>query len=122
MTAAYTWPSTLPQKALAAGFQESQGVNALSAPMDAGPAKMRYVSQRPDMVPFGMLLNDTQLDALETFVKTTIKGISRFNVPHPRTQQVVEARLIPSGDGEFYTIAHVGPRLWRVTLQLQILP
>lgn len=121
MAVSFVWPLGLPQ-APDRGFTESKGLNVLRTPMDAGPAKMRKRSVRPDTMNVSYLLTTNQVSTLETFVFTTLQGTYRFGWPHPRTNVQVEARVVPSSDGAYYSITYAAPGYWRVSLQLEILP
>lgn len=67
------------------------------------------------------LMKSDQLDTLDTFVKQTLMGVKRFNLPYPRTLESVEVRIVPSGDGEFFSATTTGPN-WFVALSVEILP
>jgi hypothetical protein len=121
MAYSYTWPATLPQSPQK-GYSETGGVLILRTPQDAGPAKMRVRGNKPQVLSVSFLMNTTQVTALETFVKTTIKGVARFGFTHPRTGVIVEVRIVPQGDGDFYTLQYQAPGYYQVTMQLEILP
>ncbi len=117
----YIWPSTLPQKPKT-DYSESSGALILRTSMDSGPAKMRRRGQRPDNLSVTYMLSSEQVSTLETFVKDSLKGTTRFGYPHPRLETVVEARIVPQQDGGLYSINYVLPDLWSVSLTLEILP
>lgn len=108
----------VPQK----GFTESVGVNVLKTSMDSGPAKLRYRGAKPTTLSVQFLMTTTQVSTLESFIINTLKGVKRFNFTHPRTQQVVEVRIVPQQDGQLYTSAYVAPGYWNISLQFEILP
>lgn len=119
-----SWPTTgnfpqVPQK----GFQESVGVNVIRSPMDKGPAKQRLRGQRPSTMQLQFILTTTQTQTLETFVKSTIRGVQRFSFPHPRIlNTTIECRLVPQQDGEFYKLQYLAPGYWQTSLTFEILP
>lgn len=121
MAVSYIWPGSLPQRPTPQ-YSEIVGLNIAVTPMDAGPAKMRRRSSRPDKLSVVYEMTDAQLATLRTFVLTTLKGTARFGLPHPRTVTQIEARIVPTGEGDLYTISYVGPNFWLVSLQVEILP
>lgn len=122
MATSINWPPSLPSSALANGYSETHGVLVASTAMDAGPAKRRRRGNKPVTVSVNYQLTPDQLNTLETFVKTTLAGVKRFNWTHPRTRSVVEVRLVPGQDGEFYTLGYLSPTLWSVSLSFEVLP
>jgi hypothetical protein len=118
-----SWPTTnkfpqAPQK----GFKESVGQNIIRSPMDAGPAKMRNRGKRPNTMDLSFFLTTAQATTLENFIKTDREGVKRFSFPHPRTAVIVEARIVPQGEGEFYGLEYLAPGYWRASLKFEILP
>lgn len=122
MPSSINWPPSLPQNATVRGYGESLGVNLLRTPMDAGPAKLRRVGNRPDILSLGYLMSTAQVATLETFVKTTIAGVKRYNLTHPRTGVSKEVRIVPEDSGDLFKVSYVGPNLWQVDLQVEVLP
>lgn len=120
--AAYTWPVTLPTSPDSSDYSEVSGVLTLVSPMDAGPAKMRRRGQKPTRFNVSYVMNNTQIAALDTFIKTTLRGTARFDFPHPRTAASIEVRFIPSSDGEYYSISQFTFDLYRVNMQLEQMP
>lgn len=121
MAASYTWPASLPQDVMR-DFSENSGVLVLRTPMDAGPSKMRRRGARPDQMTVGFYMTDEQVTTLDEFIKETIKGTARFYFPHPRTSVVVEARIVPGQDGQFYTASFFAPGQYTVGMTLEIMP
>lgn len=124
--AVQNWPVTLPQYP-ERSYAETQGHNILRTPMDQGPAKQRFRSLRPQQLSVQYMLSKAQLATLETFVLDTLQGVSRFNFPHPRlssgTNYVFkEVRVVPQGNGDLFTVQHIGADYYRVNLQLEVLP
>lgn len=119
-----SWPTAnnfpqVPQK----GFQESVGVNVIRSPMDKGPAKQRLRGQRPSTMQLQFILTTAQTQTLETFIRTTIRGVQRFSFPHPRIlNTTIECRLVPQQDGEFYKLQYLAPGYWQTSLTFEILP
>lgn len=121
MAYSIVWPPSLPTSPVYP-YAENGGVNVLSTPMDAGPAKRRFRSQRADVLTLQFVMSAEQLALLETFVKTTLRGVIRFGFPHPRTQAIVEARIVPDSNGQFYAVEAIGPTLWGVSMTMEVLP
>ena len=67
-------------------------------------------------------MTTAQTQTLETFVKDTLGGISRFGFTHPRLNTTVEARIVPESEGQLYSFTYLAPGYWTVSLQLEILP
>lgn len=122
MATLINWPPSLPQYARRSSYTEKHGVLVTSTPMDAGPAKLRRRGNKPVLLTAEYILTAAQLDTLETFVKTTLMGVKRFNLPHPRTQASVEVRLVPSGDGEYYSVSYLSSVEFSVSLSIEVLP
>lgn len=121
MASVYSWPSTLPQK-VEKGFSESIGLNVLRTPMDSGPAKMRVRSKRPSTMSVSFLFTTAQVAILEDFIANTIKGVYRFGFTHPRKQTIVDTRIVPTSDGQYFTSTYRAPGYWGISLTLEILP
>lgn len=121
MAYSIVWPTTLPQVPQK-GYTETGGVLVVRTPTDSGPAKMRKRGNRPQTLNVQFLMTTTQVSALETFVKTTIQGTVRFGFPHPRLGGVSEVRIVPQGEGDYYTLSYVAPGYYSVNLTLEILP
>jgi len=121
MAYSIVWPSTLPQVPQK-GYTETGGVLVVRTPTDSGPAKMRKRGNRPQTLNVQFLMTTAQVSLLETFVKTTIQGTVRFGFPHPRLGVVSEVRIVPQGEGEYYTLSYVAPGYYSVNLALEVLP
>jgi hypothetical protein len=120
------WPSGLPQYP-ERSFSESIGVNILRTPMDQGPAKVRYRSTKPQTLNVQYTLTKAQVDTLETFLVSTIKGVLRFSFPHPRlssgtTYVMKEVRVVPQQSGDLVSLQYLAPDYYRASLQLEVLP
>jgi hypothetical protein len=83
---------------------------------------MRKRGNRPQTLNVQFLMTTAQVSLLETFVKTTIQGTVRFGFPHPRLGVVSEVRIVPQGEGEYYTLSYVAPGYYSVNLALEVLP
>ena len=119
---AIPWPTTLPQVPQK-GFQETVGINILRSQTDAGPAKQRRRASRPNEMTLSFIMTTAECDILETFVKDTIKGVSRFTFPHPRKLGTnIDARIIPGSTGEFFTLQYLAPGFWTTSLKLEVMP
>lgn len=117
------WPTAdnfpqSPQK----GFSESVGVNVIRSPMDAGPAKQRRRSRRPSTMDLSFILTTAQTQILEDFITNTIEGVRRFGFLHPRLNSVVEARIVPQSEGEFFRLQYLAPGYWQTSMKFEILP
>lgn len=121
MAYTYTWPSTLPQVPQK-GFTESIGVNIIRSAMDSGPAKMRRRSNSPNTMDLTFIMTTAQTSTLETWIKNTIKGVARFGFPHPRLNTTVEARIVPSNDGQLFQLKYLAPGYWETSFKFEILP
>jgi hypothetical protein len=121
MAYSYTWPGTLPN-AVRLDFAQSSGVLILRTPMDAGPAKMRKRGAKPDVLKVGFFMNSTQIGTLDNFVKNTLKGTARFGFTHPRTEAIVECRILPSDDGLLYTANFLSADTYSVDMTFEVLP
>ena len=123
MAYTYSWPTAgnfpqSPQK----GFTESIGMNIIRSPMDSGPAKMRKRSNTPNTMNLSFILTTAQVTTLETWIKNTIKGVARFGFTHPRTQTVIEARIVPTSDSELFQLKYLAPGYWETSFKFEVLP
>lgn len=118
---AYVWPGSLPQVPQK-GYSETGGALIVRTPMDGGPAKQRRRGNLPSKLTVSFIMTTTQVATLETFVKSTTKGTARFEFPHPRTQQTVEVRMVPQGEGDLYTITYLAPGYWTINTSFEVLP
>lgn len=121
MAYSYVWTGSLPQTPNT-DFTETGGVNLIRSPTDAGPAKQRKRGNKPQVMQMSFTMTPAQVITFEDFVKNTLKGTARFGFPHPRLGTVVEARIIPQGSGDLYSISYVSPVRYIVSLQMEVLP
>ena len=86
-----TWPATLPQSPLVAGYSEQRTDAKQRSTMSTGPAKVRRrFTAVPTTFEVQHLLTNTELATFETFyVDTLSEGTDSFDVPHPRTGTTV---------------------------------
>jgi hypothetical protein len=115
------WPTTLPQSPQK-DFQETVGINIIRTDMDRGPAKQRVRGGRPSQLSMSFIMTNAQTIDLQSFLLNDLKGTKRFNFTHPRLGTTVECRIVPQGDGEFYTLQYKAPGYWQVNLKFEILP
>lgn len=120
--ATYTWPTSLPQKPLRDGFSEVGGVNVIRTPMDKGPARTRRLSRLVKPIQVTFLMTKAQVVTLEDFVENTLFGVRRFNFTHPRKLTAIEVRIVPGGEGVFYTLSPLSVDFWQVSMSLEVLP
>jgi hypothetical protein len=121
MAYSYIWPPSLPQKPLS-NYSETTGVQVIRTQPDLGPAKQRRRAQRPDTMSVQFDMSTAQVETLRVFIQDTLRGTARFGFTHPRTQAVVEVRIVPQSGGEMYTTSYLLPDYWQVSLQLEVLP
>jgi len=116
-----TWPATLPQSPQK-DFTENVGINIIRSSMDSGPAKQRLRSRRPTTMTLSFIMTTAQTQTLESFINTDLLGVKRFNFKHPRLGTTVECRLVPQGEGQFFSLQYRAPGYWQTNLQFEILP
>lgn len=121
MAYTYIWPATLPQVPQK-GFTESIGVNIVRSSMDSGPAKQRRRSAKPNSMQLSFILTTAQVATLEAWIKNDIKGVARFGFPHPRLYTVVEARIVPTGEGQLFELKYLAPGFWETSFNFEVLP
>jgi hypothetical protein len=94
--ASVSWPLSLPQFVLAAGYGESPPNTVIRTEMSAGPAKVRRRSTagvRP--IACQVRLSHAQRAILDAFfVDDTKSGSLAFDWLHPITRAPVEARFV----------------------------
>jgi hypothetical protein len=126
--AVLTWPVALPQSPQK-GFSESVGANIIRSQTDKGPAKQRFRGKSPNVLSINFIMTSTQVTTLETFINNSptqnpagIKAVGRFNFTHPRTNQSVEVRIVPQGEGSLFTCEYLAPEYWNINITFEILP
>ena len=114
-----TWPASLPQTPLIAGYKEKVPDLVLRTTMDTGPDKTRRratAGVRPFDWP--TILTTAQIATLDTFYVTTLNsGALTFTVNHPRTAVSETWRFI--GPPEYIPLSG---SLHRVAIKLEIMP
>lgn len=90
-----TWPATLPQKPLEAGYTpEPQDANLRSS-MDTGPDKVRRrYTAVPEFLPCSFRLTQAQRDTFMTFWRETIqRGAVAYDWTHPEFDTAISCRI-----------------------------
>lgn len=120
------WPSSLPVAPELSGYAEGMGKQVLRTEMDIGPAKLRRRSTaapRPYNMP--ITLTAAQLDTLTGFWQDDCQGGAlAFVLRHPRKPlETILCRFTeePSWNAIAANDAE-GGKMYRLTLQLEILP
>ena len=121
MAYAYIWPMGLPQKPNT-DYSENSGALILRTSMDAGPAKMRRRGARTNSMQVSFEMSTAQVEILRAFIEDTLKGTARFGFTHPRTNEIVEVRIVPQQDGALFNISYILPEFWKISMQMEILP
>lgn len=120
---AETWPASITWAALAQGFSDEIQDNKASFAPDVGPEiERRRVTLDSDVVSFAFPpLTETQVGALKTFYKTTLKsGTLTFSQTHPAyTSDLTsyEWKFI-----EPMSIGAVGNGLFNVSVKVRKMP
>jgi hypothetical protein len=113
------WPSSLPQRVLAAGYGESVDPVLLRSTVDVGPAKLRP-AYTAEVKKFQAALNlsAAQVDTLETFwTSALVFGSAPFDWLHPRTGAAASLRFRARP-----TYSALGGGYQRAALMLELLP
>lgn len=106
-----SWPLTLPQELLIAGYARSAPDNRIESQMDVGPGKIRRrTTSAPSKISGTLKMNRAELAAFTQFYLVTTKsGTLRFSWTDPDTSAAVEMRFadVPSWTkpGLFYDVA-----------------
>lgn len=113
-----TWPSTLPEPVLDS-ISYSPWQNTIRSQMDSGPPKMRrrFTAAGED-VTVVLILTPAQKDALDTFIRTTLKDVLPFDWYEFRAaEQTVATYRFKQRPA--YT--PWGAEYWQATLSLDLL-
>jgi hypothetical protein len=114
------WPSTLPQRFLAADYSDTLPDNVIKTQMDAGPPKRRRKTTANIQVISGsMILTTTQWNSLVTFFQDTLKETLNFTLPEPGNDGVGTLNVVFSGPPQRQ---YFGPGRWRVALRFEVQP
>lgn len=118
-TALYTWPSTLPAKPLANGYNEGFQDTVIRSKVEAGASKarQRYTRLRR-LIDVSFQLSTAQKSAFETFLGTIGGGALPYNWPHPLTGTAQVVQMTGPVTGPKY----IAPNIWQVSFQLEVLP
>jgi len=119
--AAYIWPTSLPNSP-GTDYTETGGVRVLRTSTDAGVPKMRYIGRNSQTISVSYVMTNEQVATLKEFVEETIMGVSPFEFTHPRTKETVNVRIVPSGDGEFFTMSWMAKEYWSVSMKMEAMP
>lgn len=116
-----TWPISLPQAPLLAGFEFSPQGNVASFGTEVGPPKARRRSTaRVRLLPFNAHMTDAQLeDFLEFFEDDLADGTLPFDLTDPVSGGTRSFRFDPKAP---YSSSALAPDLWLVATQLMMLP
>lgn len=114
------WPAALPQTLFVGGYGQTYPNVTIKSDMDAGPAKVRRrFTAGVEPVSGTMLMDATELAALDTFFTTTLLGGSlRFSWTTPPAHTVsCEMRFT-----EPPTWTAVEPGTYEVSMSFEVLP
>lgn len=120
------WPGTLPNKVLVNTYQENVADYTIRSENSVGPDKVRRrTTSTPTQWTGTMRMSKSQVDALLTFIHTTLEGgVLTIQWAHQRTDVVVDHRF-----REMPEISHVGcdkndsgNDIFNVSLAMEILP
>lgn len=124
-----TWPATLPQAPLLEGYSRGEGKAVLRTDMDAGPDKLRRRSTGvPAPLQYAVAASTAQLAIFRAFWRDDLQqGALPYYLPDPEDgEETLLVRFLeepswtplpaPDPDGP------AGAKMWRLALQLEILP
>lgn len=116
-----TWPISLPQEPLLAGFQFTPQVNVISFGTEVGPGKVRRRSTaRVRQLPFNVHVTDAQLDDFVAFFQDDLlDGALAFDLIDPVAGGTRSFRFSPQSP---YSVSPIGPNRWLLATQLMMLP
>jgi hypothetical protein len=122
--ASVTWPLTLPQPFLVAGYSETFPNVMERTQMDAGPARVRR-TMSGNVRPYTgqQIMNDTQVGILDDFFMNTLSGGTiRFIFPTPRTGTTGEFRFTAPPKVTAAKAKENGERQWFVDMAMEKMP
>jgi hypothetical protein len=113
------WPSTLPQFALQAGYQEDVQDQSLRTSTESGAMKVRRrFTARFDNIAINLAMTTAQVATFEEFYFTTKKGGSlTFTWVHPRKQTAATLKFASK-----VTITGIDADLFRVSFKVEVQP
>jgi hypothetical protein len=119
-----TWPSSLPQDVLVQGYEEGPPNTLVRTEMDQGPDKVRRRSTAGTRTFAAQaIMTKAQVATLDSFILDDLSGGAlRFDWVHPRTQASVSFRFVPIDEQRIVTYSALGGDVYRVQMQLEILP
>lgn len=87
-------------------FKEEEDPSVLRTEMERGPPVERVLNRRVIAKFSGTVtfFSKAEIDAFETWYFDTIERIGWFNIRHPRTRQIIQARFIAGKRGELTPI------------------
>lgn len=103
------WPTSLPQSPLRDGYEETMTSATLRTETEVGPAKLRrrYRSS-PIHHKMRFIMDESQLNTLETFYKTdTVGGALEFTMPHPIKNTTMTVRFL---EDRPYSVTYYGSK------------
>lgn len=104
---------------LAASYGEEWGDGTARTQTDTGPGKVRLrFTATSDKLRVSYILTEDQVGILRTFYKMSVKmGSIAFDYTHPRNGETVSVRFARPP-----AISYVGGGLYRVQIELEVLP
>jgi len=119
------WPSSLPQKFNADGFQMGMGDGRLRSETDTGPGKMRQRFSAV-MKPMSgqMMMDDDQLVAFRDFLDDDLEGGTlAFTFPRQLTDSSSPSTdLLVTLADDMPSWTSAAPGWWSVSLTLNVMP
>lgn len=118
-----SWPATLPQTALL-GATIGDDESRLISSMDAGPALVRKrFTSFTQSIAAPIILTGAQLATFNTFYRTTLnQGTNSFTWKNPADDSTVSMRFKKPPVWQSIRSGSPDERLWRSTLELEVLP
>ncbi|MGE4193071.1 MAG: hypothetical protein AB7E51_06760 [Pseudodesulfovibrio sp.] len=119
-----SWPAGLPDSPMVNAYDETWPDMTHRDSPDNGIDMVRgNVTNAAWPLTVPLFMTKDQLALLQTFIYSTLdKGRLRFNWTHPRTGEIVDLRLVPSGDGMVKPKPEGSGLYWTATLQMEVLP
>ena len=114
------WPSTLPQRFLAADYSDTLPDNVIKTQMDSGPPKRRRKTTANIRIISGsMIMTTAQWNSLVTFFQDTLNETLPFNLPEPGNDEGGLLNVVFSGPPQRQ---YFGPGRWHVALRFEVQP
>ena len=117
-----SWPTSLMPYPLIVGYQETPPVTAIRTEVDVGPAKQRqrYTAAARRVNGTVTLRTKAEVDTLDTFYTTTLKGGSLTFEWTDRNGVTRTFRFVAGPEALRYE--GVDPNHWNAHMQLEVLP